>query len=497
MTQEISSEAILDILLAAGAQGICLIDADGLVTQIAGTAANWAPPAGNPVFDSPLFAGLESMLGELRKGGEPLYLPTVKLPDDGGIIDLRITWQEKHGCFAAISNSAGERVALYTDPANTVRKQRLLEEQLAAQQSRIFEQSEMMRLFIENVPAAVAMFDTQLNRVMASRRWRDEFGENTRSAETGSGAERNSSPLAVAEIRDFLLMGMDNGIASAHTFRMSSHSRTKWKRWEQLPWRRVDHTTGGTIVFSHDATDIVAKSVRLRQRARELSQINQETRAITRAIAHDLRAPLRQIEFFSRFARDAEPQQSAAQIREHVTHIHASVERMNMMMASLTEYMHISEQDLIMQPFRFEDAIEAAAKKLETVMAYSGVRLVVGPMLAVSGDLPMMASLLERLFDNIIKYAGSAPSIMIDCLEEDGEIVIRVADDGPGIPLHQHQAALSFFQRLEGSEGVPGVGMGLPECRKIAELHGGVLALDPQYETGLRVVITLPHIQTL
>ena len=39
--------------------------------------------------------------------------------------------------------------------------------------------------------------------------------------------------------------------------------------------------------------------------------------------------------------------------------------------------------------------------------------------------------------------------------------------------------------------------MGLAECRRIAELHGGVLALDPQYEAGLRVIITIPRSQTL
>lgn len=496
MTQNVSSEAILEILLAAGNQGACLIEPDGRVRQVVGASAGWAPQIGELIYHSPLFAGLEPAFEALHSGGEPLLLPTVKLPGDGGIIDLRISWQEQHQCFAAISNSADDRVALYADAANTVRKQRLLEEQLAEQQSRLFEQTEMMRLFIENVPAAVAMFDSSLTCVMASRRWRQEFGEPAEPAPTEHVQECTAIPLATPEIRDFLLMGMENGTASGHTFRISSHGRINWRRWEQLPWRRVDHSIGGTIVFSHDATDLVSKSARLRQSARELSQINQETRDLTRAIAHDMRAPLRQIEFFSRFAMGKD-QTDPAQVRDYVAQIHASVERMNMMMAALTGFMRLTEQDLIMQPFRPEDAVEAAAKKYEAPLAASGARLVVKPMLAVSGDLPMLASLMERLFDNILKYAGPAPTIIVDCIEEDDEILLRIADDGPGIPLHHHRAALAFFQRLDGSEGIPGAGMGLAECRRIAELHGGVLALDPQYEAGLRVIITLPRSQTL
>ena len=122
MTQNVSSEAILEILLAAGNQGACLIEPDGRVRQVVGASAGWAPQIGELIYHSPLFAGLEPAFEALRTGGEPLLLPTVKLPGDGGIIDLRISWQKQHQCFAAISNSADDRVALYADAANTVRK---------------------------------------------------------------------------------------------------------------------------------------------------------------------------------------------------------------------------------------------------------------------------------------------------------------------------------------------------------------------------------------
>ena len=71
-------------------------------------------------------------------------------------------------------------------------------------------------------------------------------------------------------------------------------------------------------------------------------------------------------------------------------------------------------------------------------------------------------------------------------------LVLSVADNGPGIPAHLQAKAFDLFQRLGAAQSTPGAGVGLSMCQKIAELHGGSMAMDPDYEGGLRYLIRLP-----
>ena len=53
--------------------------------------------------------------------------------------------------------------------------------------------------------------------------------------------------------------------------------------------------------------------------------------------------------------------------------------------------------------------------------------------------------------------------------------------------------AFDFFERLDAPASIPGEGMGLAECRKIVDLHGGGMTLDPDYDAGLRALVSLPR----
>lgn len=76
--------------------------------------------------------------------------------------------------------------------------------------------------------------------------------------------------------------------------------------------------------------------------------------------------------------------------------------------------------------------------------------------------------------------------------ETGGEWEIAVADNGIGIPAEYADRVFAIFQRLHSRDAYPGNGIGLAVSRKIVELHGGRIAIDPDRETGARIVITFP-----
>ncbi len=98
---------------------------------------------------------------------------------------------------------------------------------------------------------------------------------------------------------------------------------------------------------------------------------------------------------------------------------------------------------------------------------------------------------LRNLTSNAVRYGGSAE---ITTLEEGGEAILRVDDNGPGIPADQIEAMLEPFTRGEASRNraTGGAGLGLTLARAIAEQHGGTLTLTNRDEGGLRAEMRVP-----
>lgn len=109
--------------------------------------------------------------------------------------------------------------------------------------------------------------------------------------------------------------------------------------------------------------------------------------------------------------------------------------------------------------------------------------------------LPVQVTWLRRalrnLISNALRYGGSAE---VSLLRAGSDVVLRVDDNGPGIPADQIATMLEPFQRGEASRNraTGGAGLGLTLARAIAEQHGGALVLDNRPEGGLRAEIRLP-----
>ena len=99
---------------------------------------------------------------------------------------------------------------------------------------------------------------------------------------------------------------------------------------------------------------------------------------------------------------------------------------------------------------------------------------------------------LTNLVDNAIRYGARAT---IDAAEAPGRVVLRVLDEGPGIPEAGLERAFEPFFRGDASRSreTGGFGLGLGIARNIARAHGGDLVLQNRAEGGLAAILTLPH----
>jgi signal transduction histidine kinase len=111
----------------------------------------------------------------------------------------------------------------------------------------------------------------------------------------------------------------------------------------------------------------------------------------------------------------------------------------------------------------------------------------------INGDRDLLFDAMANLVDNAIKHGreGGRASVRIDL--SDNEVILSVADDGPGIPADEFEHVLKRFYRLERSRSTLGNGLGLSLVAAVMRLHGGRVALS-DHAPGLKVELIFPSI---
>ncbi len=134
----------------------------------------------------------------------------------------------------------------------------------------------------------------------------------------------------------------------------------------------------------------------------------------------------------------------------------------------------------------------------EVVAAFAGrgpgVERVAGDPVTVRADPAMIKLLLQNLIDNAVKFSSPDSRPVTVTLETaDGQAILRVADDGTGIPAGGEERLFEPFVKLDPARGHgAGYGLGLDLCRRVVELHGGTIRLLPREPRGTEAVVTLP-----
>jgi signal transduction histidine kinase len=135
----------------------------------------------------------------------------------------------------------------------------------------------------------------------------------------------------------------------------------------------------------------------------------------------------------------------------------------------------------------YEPAAEEVGVKLETPAAGSFV---------VDGNRELIGQALSNIVDNAIKYSADSaqtPAVSVAIEKKNGEISLKVMDNGPGIPdRNDRERATERFVRLEQSRSQPGSGLGLSLAKAVMKFHHGRLELL-QGNPGLTVVMSFPE----
>ncbi len=114
------------------------------------------------------------------------------------------------------------------------------------------------------------------------------------------------------------------------------------------------------------------------------------------------------------------------------------------------------------------------------------------PLPEVKGDSDLLLLAIHNLLDNAIKFTFPGDTIEVRAFDDGSDIVIEVADTGPGIPENEIHRVWEELYRGEQARGVPGSGLGLPLVRAIIEKHRGNVEVRSKPEQGTVFNLRLP-----
>jgi signal transduction histidine kinase len=212
-------------------------------------------------------------------------------------------------------------------------------------------------------------------------------------------------------------------------------------------------------------------------------------------IAHDLKTPL------SRLRNRAETALAGpADVANYRAALETTIEDSDQLIKTFNALLLIARieagsPDGAMGRVDASEIVRDVVELYEPVADETGVELVVdaGEPILMTASRELLGQALANLIDNAMKHAEGTPGlrIAVSTAREGETVVLRVADNGPGIPAEDRERALQRFVRLEKSRSKPGSGLGLSLVAAVARLHDGTIELGDG-SPGLVVTLRLP-----
>jgi light-regulated signal transduction histidine kinase (bacteriophytochrome) len=223
------------------------------------------------------------------------------------------------------------------------------------------------------------------------------------------------------------------------------------------------------------------------------SQTEQDEQAsFSYTVSHDLRAPIRVVEGFTKIVKEDYGRVMDRIGNDHLDRVLAAAARMNSMIDALLALSQLSTQPLAQQPVNLSQLANFVADDLRRQYPERAVTLQIEPGLLAHGDPTLLRMVLENLIGNAWKYTGKSAQPMV--VFERGEPAphsaagavhtFTVRDNGAGFDMRFSDRLFGVFQRLHSVNDFPGTGVGLASVRRIVRRHGGEIWADAEVDKG-------------
>jgi len=232
-----------------------------------------------------------------------------------------------------------------------------------------------------------------------------------------------------------------------------------------------------------------------KRRTVELEAANKELEMYSYSVSHDLRAPLRAIDGFSRMLLEDYYEKLDEEGKRLLNIIRASTDKMGRLIDDLLSFFHLGRQEMRLSEIDMHRLVKAVFDELGTTASGRMFYFSLKELPRARGDQAMIHQVFINLLSNAIKFTKPKEVAMIEVgrFSEKTENVYYVKDNGVGFDMQYVNKLFRVFQRLHSAEEFEGTGFGLAIVQHIIHRHGGRVWAEGKVGEGATFYFTLPR----
>jgi two-component system, sensor histidine kinase and response regulator len=232
---------------------------------------------------------------------------------------------------------------------------------------------------------------------------------------------------------------------------------------------------------------------RVSERTAELQAANDELRSFSYSVSHDLRAPLRRIDSFSKFLVEEHGNKLDEGAQEYLSRIRAACQLMTELIDDMLKLSRITGSEMKREPVNVSEVVKEIAADLEHSNPERNVEFRIQEGVTAQADASLLRLALQNLLDNAWKFTGTREKAVVEFGTENrgNKRMFFVRDNGVGFDTSQRDLLFAPFQRLHKATEFPGTGIGLAIVQRVIQRHGGTVDAEAKAGEGATFYFTI------
>jgi light-regulated signal transduction histidine kinase (bacteriophytochrome) len=257
------------------------------------------------------------------------------------------------------------------------------------------------------------------------------------------------------------------------------------------------------VHVAHDITErkaaedqLAKQAAQLQERKAQLEEINSELESFSYSVSHDLRAPLRAIDGFSRIILRQQGDKFDEKTRHQFNLIRDNVRLMGVLIENILSFSRVQKTSMNISVIDMDKLAREVWDEIRTTNKEQKIEFKIKKIKPGYGDHTLIRQILFNLFSNAVKFTKNKKQGIIEMSSyiESGKTVYCIKDNGAGFDMAHYDKLFGVFQRLHSHEDYEGTGIGLAIVQRIINRHGGRVWAESEVEKGATFCFTLDSI---
>ena len=231
----------------------------------------------------------------------------------------------------------------------------------------------------------------------------------------------------------------------------------------------------------------------VKKRTISLEEANRELEAFAYSVSHDLRAPLRAIDGFTRILIEDYASKLDKEGKRVGSVIQYNAKKMGKLIDDLLTFSRLGRASMSYSKIDMKNMVNAIYHEVTNAKERKRIKFTIGDLPSINGDTNMMRQVWMNLISNAVKFSSKRKQAIIDISSKEVQkkITYSVTDNGAGFDMKYVDKLFGVFNRLHSEKDFEGTGVGLALARRIIIRHGGNIWADSKLDNGAKFYFTL------